>query len=538
MPTNAPVSLRSRIVLVLLITAGAASQAAAQARPFLNKSLGQWTKELSHGTGPERRSAAFALGKLGADAAAAVPRLVLALDDADPTVVDAAAFALGEIGPAARDAVPSLVTILADPKADPRVRRSAAFAIGGVKADSSFAVEALVRALAAGDPGLRQNAAWALGRLSPPNPKPVVQALQDSAGDPDALVRRDVAAALGSIGKEARPALSALTARLPQESDPEVRKAILSTLVNLVGPDDGSAAPPLRTCLKDPDPETSRLAAFALGNLGGSQAVPALPILRSALADPVLGVRRQAAAALANIGPEAAPAVPELCSALADGDAQVQSRSAIALAAIGPPAKDAVPHVTRLLRSKTPEVRQYATEALARIATELEPAIDDLKRLLTEDPEILVRQRAVWVLGRVPNLESSGAAAALESVLSDKDPETALVRYEAARYLAHGLRDRTPDKAIDILVVMLGDTSIKIYTRTDAKVQSGAESGGSTSIAPKIGGDGRTLPAQALGLIGPKANRPDVVRALDELTRAADPRLRGAAKDALGKIKK
>jgi len=160
-------------------------------------------------------------------------------------------------------------------------------------------------------------------------------------------------------------------------------------------------------------------------------------------------------------------------------------------------------------------------------------------RLLKEDNNPLVRQRAVWALGRVENLEGSAAAEALEAVLSEKDAEMVIVRYETARYLAHGLGPKTPEKAIDILVSMMSDTTLRIYTKTDTNVQSsGAENtGGSAPVKTNLGGDGRTLPAQALGLIGPKANRPDVIRALQEAAKPADPKSREAAQESLKKIK-
>src|SRR5262249_17948990 len=125
------------------------------------------------------------------------------------------------------------------------------------------------------------------------------------------------------------------------------------------------------------------------------------------------------------------------------------------------------------------------------------------------------------------------------AVLSESSDEMVIVRYEAARYLAHGLGPKTPDKAIDILVGMLSDTTLRIYTKTDAKVQSsGAENtGGDAKLAAQIGSDGRTLPAQALGIIGPTANRPDVIRALQDVAKSSDPKLREAAQEALKKIR-
>src|SRR5262249_46321385 len=57
----------------------------------------------------ERRTVIVALGLIGQHAAAAVPDLRAALDDADAAVREAAAVALGGIGPPARDAIPTLL---------------------------------------------------------------------------------------------------------------------------------------------------------------------------------------------------------------------------------------------------------------------------------------------------------------------------------------------------------------------------------------------------------------------------------------------
>ena len=158
---------------------------------------------------------------------------------------------------------------------------------------------------------------------------------------------------------------------------------------------------------------------------------------------------------------------------------------------------------------------------------------------MKEDPEPKVRQRAVWALGRVKDIEDSGAAKALEAVLSEKSREMLVVRYEAARYLAYRLGAKTPKKAIDILVEMMSDSDIKIYTRTDTKVQSsGAETTGGTATAKEnVGGDARCLPAEALGRAGRAANRPDVIRVLEKALDATDPKLREAAKESLKQIK-
>jgi HEAT repeat protein len=83
----------------------------------MNQALRQWgpkatvpelTRLLGAAAASRRRSAAWALGVFGADAAPAVPELIRALDDEDRFVAGQAIWALGEIGPAAKAAVPAL----------------------------------------------------------------------------------------------------------------------------------------------------------------------------------------------------------------------------------------------------------------------------------------------------------------------------------------------------------------------------------------------------------------------------------------------
>src|SRR5262249_41992304 len=145
----------------------------AQQSGFLGKSLNQWLEDLSSRDARERRAAAFALGKTGGAAVAAVPRLVHTLRDPVPAVREAAAYALGEIGPTSWDqTLPSLLNLLAKDD-ESLVRRSAAYALGqfgkslptASPEQVSAVRDALSRALGDTDAAVRQNAAWALGRL-------------------------------------------------------------------------------------------------------------------------------------------------------------------------------------------------------------------------------------------------------------------------------------------------------------------------------------------------------------------------------------
>src|SRR5262249_43470628 len=191
-----------------LLAAGlvlACGPTAARAQQFLGKPMPEWRANLAADKTPaERRSAAFALGKIGEPAVGALSKLAGALSDKDASVREAAAFAIGEICAAGKvsppDALKALCERLGDPKEDQYVRRSAAFALGCMrKADDATVRATLNAGLKDASAGVRQNVAWALGRLGDAAAPSLKQALQDR----DPLVRRDAAKALDLLSPDA-----------------------------------------------------------------------------------------------------------------------------------------------------------------------------------------------------------------------------------------------------------------------------------------------------------------------------------------------
>ena len=101
--------------MVLLLTTAAHSQATVTKvkEPVSDgRTLTQWIADLK-GLAPQtRNAAAYEIASMGPQAAAAVPALILALDDPMPSVRFPVTIALLEIGPAAKAAVPRLVTMV------------------------------------------------------------------------------------------------------------------------------------------------------------------------------------------------------------------------------------------------------------------------------------------------------------------------------------------------------------------------------------------------------------------------------------------
>jgi HEAT repeat protein len=103
--------LGSLVAAVLLLAPRAWAQGAGSAKEPVSdgKTLSEWVADLNNGTAPQtRNAAAYEISGMGPAAAPAVPALIKALDDPEPTVRFPVLVALGEIGPPAKAAVPKL----------------------------------------------------------------------------------------------------------------------------------------------------------------------------------------------------------------------------------------------------------------------------------------------------------------------------------------------------------------------------------------------------------------------------------------------
>src|SRR5438552_3804422 len=126
----------------------------------------------------------------------------------------------------AKDTKPWLQTL--NTGSSEAARRNAAYALGKIGNRAAEAVPALIRRLAAEESAkVREAIAFALGEIGRESLKAVedpnlVPALAQALKDPDALVRRSSAYALGNLGDRAEPARPALEALL-KDDKAEVR---------------------------------------------------------------------------------------------------------------------------------------------------------------------------------------------------------------------------------------------------------------------------------------------------------------------------
>jgi HEAT repeat protein len=571
--------------------------ARAQTASFLNKSGLHWKNKLRDPSPRVRRSAAFALGRLGDAAYLYIGDLARALEtEKDAGVQDMLAMAIAEIvldykGDASLltdRAKPALKNALERSKGA-SVRRSAAYALGAFGRHAADLTPALETALSDKDASVRQNAAWALGRVWTLTREPtkaeatVLAGLCEPLGkllsDPTSQVRRDAAGALGHLGragaKDATPALLGLLEK-DREKDDVVLKAALDALAPVVGKAHRPSAEKLYHLLERKDGDVVRAAALVIGNMGGDEGLRALPHLRKALLDDDdPSMQALAAAAINNIGPRAGlgdhPAVPALQRALERSrDPFVRRNSALALANFakglaekgekGPPypgllenLKPAVPALAAALK-KLPErfeggpkaeaaeeAREHAAEALARMNYPAnEKALVAMRDAIRDDSNQGVRQRCVWGLFDLKDLEKHDIDKVLAKVLDEKGNQSKLVRYDAARAFAFAQGPRSPDKAIDVLLKMLADKTLLVYSGTDASLEGTVREGGSAGTRTKMVArdDARYMAAQALGMMGAKVkNNLKAMEALRAAAKDADSeKLRDFAKEALTRL--
>ena len=374
-----------------------------------------------------RYKIAWALGKMGADAAAAVPDLIAAL--ADKEVAYRAAETLGEIGPAAKAAIPPLIAALAKPE----ITHAAAAALGKVGRDAMPALldatkskESIVRAGAAealGELGGRSPASHVGGGGAEPAQKivPTLSALLKDANDD---VRYRAAAALKALGAQAAPAVPALVAALKDK-----RRDVRNQSAQALGRLGSAAVPALVEALADKESIVRAGAAEALGELGGRSpashvggggAEPAqkiVPTLSALLKDANDDVRYRAAAALKALGAQAAPAVPALVAALKDKRRDVRNQSAQALGRLG---SAAVPALVEALADK--DACAWALKALASIGGNAKDAVAAVVKTLASD-NADIRYEAIWVLTGLGADAQSGVPALEKIAKEDVSPE-------------------------------------------------------------------------------------------------------------------
>jgi HEAT repeat protein len=424
-------------------------------------------------------------------------RAVKALDAADAADRLIAVRELQLADPAAtRGAILPLVSRLGD--ADRDVRAAAAEALGTivaqpatadrpVPADARAAAAALLMAMRDEAPSVRIAAAmslWSIANSEQPELdfELAASTLVEGLGDPDPVVRLQVLRALDTIGPRASDDPPPAVVAALEDTDPSMRKQVLSTLGSYVRglhrlvpaliravERDGPAAhaiymellaylrsrahptqpgsfapedvPTLIAALGSRDQAVCCVAASNLGAFGpaGISAVPALiETLRVSLHSPVEAgpsacppwVPRDAAEAAAVALGRVAPAtaseetISALRDALRSSRAAPRGAAAEALGGFGPMAAVALPDLIKALRET--------------IATE-EPGSDSAMNPGPSQFPLYSGYRIAEAIGRIgAGTDSSEAAAALAEALSAKSARTREGAIDGLRSLAPG----------------------------------------------------------------------------------------------------
>jgi HEAT repeat protein len=484
---------------------------------FLAKNAGEWVAQLKTSIdAKQRRHAAFALGKLGNRAFAALPEMKIAFGkEKDAKVREALVYAMGEICRetigTGNDVDLERIFISAAANQDAYVRRSGVFALGCLGNKSKESFQALETAQ--GDPEaiVRQNAAWALGQLG----EAALPLLKKALHDPDTLVKRDAAGALLQM-KDADKVHELLKDLLPlcRDTNSETRRAALNVLVRIVEPKDQEAIPPLRVALEDRDLENKRNAALALSNIGGAETAIALPVLLEAIKNGDADLRKQAVLAIRGIGPAAAPVVPELIRLLRDDkDAEIRGYAALAMGGIGKASEPAIPLLVKKIQDpgETTDTRIQCAMAMARIGNG-KAAVDVLPDLLAVVGNPLhdakVRERVIWAL-RVHGSDlrdMNGVKETFTKVLLEaRNGQNNMLRYDCAYMLGMIWQQQAPEPTLDVLAEYLHDDTIKIFEKTASSVSgvSLETKGGTTAVEERGKGDGRIMAVDALQMMGP-----------------------------------
>lgn len=541
--------LTSLIVTLLVLSPNFASE-------FLGRNRYEWTKDLSSSKPMVRRSAAFALGKLGSFALASVPKLSECLKDDHVAVREMAAHALGEIARASlldartiwNHAGDGLLAILKESSTsgNANLQRSAAYALGCCGTFAQSAEPMLIQVLRESkSPAVRQNAAWALGRLESKRNDKIVQALCDTLEKRDeaAPVLRDAALALQNLGASSvKMGTRSLLNLLLRKPDVSVIRPALNTLTELVKPGEKIDTLGLEYLLSHEEAEIRLAAAFVMV-ASGNNFRTILPVLLEQLRNGSVEKKELVIATLANLGPLAEPAVPDLIKVLNDNNLSIKTRrnAAVALSRIGKEADAAVKSLAVILdpRAKEPlELRMYVAEALYKIGHPgNEPAKEQMLRALAnkaEHPEL--RLRMVWAMNDVPDLVQYGAVKPLTDIIDESEKEYRNVRFNTAVLLGVRLGPEVPIKVVGVLNELLNQDGWLIYEHLESSVSGSNEtSKGGSDVKAKLGRDGRFLAAHALRIIGTeKASRPEVIQSLKKLADTSkDDRVVKACNDAL-----
>jgi HEAT repeat protein len=414
-------------------------------------------------------------------AESAIPILIKALQDENPSIRERAAYSLGNIGTEA--SIASLSKALLEDE-DSSVRERAAYSLGNIGTEASIA--SLSKALLEDeDSSVREVAVHSLGNIGS---NTTIPCLIQGINDEDYSVHISAANALIKIGSKL--AISSLIKCLESIEDDRRYNAPAS-------------------------------AVAILGRIGSKAVIPCL--IKYLKNNYVRGYTRgQVAYVLVEIGlKEASDALEQ---ALEDKDYYVREVATDALKKIEFKTKNIELNndTNKLLEDKKSSIKEKVSDVLGKIDSE--KAIPSLIKVLN-DKEYYVRIRGVEALGEIGSEE---AISILIKALDDKE-------YYDRSKVAETLGEIGSTKVIPSLIKALDDESY--YVRS--KVAEALGEIGSTKVIPSLikalddeASSVRSEAVEALGKIGSEEAIPSLIHSLED----KEPSIPGKAADALSKI--
>jgi HEAT repeat protein len=193
-------------------------------------------KALNDGDAKRRERALMVLGRLGPEAAAAVPDLINQLKNDDPKVRTEVLFVLAAIGPKADAAAAPVTAALSD--ADREVVLTAGYCLGKIGPAAKSASSDLQKLVGSEDKMLALTGVWALLQIGPQDPalaKMAVPLLTEALRHERVFIRVEAAMALGKLGKAADSALPQLELTSTLDGSPAVRQAAADAMKQIKG---------------------------------------------------------------------------------------------------------------------------------------------------------------------------------------------------------------------------------------------------------------------------------------------------------------
>ncbi|MFP3999642.1 MAG: HEAT repeat domain-containing protein [Desulfobacterales bacterium] len=304
------------------------------------------------------------------------------------------------------EAVPVLIKALKDPETE--VRLSAARSLGGITESEREGVKGLADVVRNdSEAGVRRAAIYSLGRIKVSDSL-VYESLAGALSDEDRDVRRESARVLAEIGASASM-LKEITAGL-KDSDPQVRRNLLSALQGLDSADLKAVIHPVAQMLEDKDRYVRIQAVRAIGSAGPAGA-EVLPALINALSDERREVIQEAARTIDALGSQQArKALPQLLELLSAGTSGLGYDTVFAVSsAVTTIGKPAIPSLLELLSHGNFEVRAQSANILGRIGPDAEEAVPGLTSIYKNENEHDAARREAYfaiehITGEKPEL--------------------------------------------------------------------------------------------------------------------------------------